>query len=41
MNQDFSWHSSAENYLQIYARAMHNPAQNPLTLIPGQPAPVK
>ncbi len=30
MSQDFSWHSSAENYLGIYNQSIQNPAPNPL-----------
>ncbi|MCB1857132.1 MAG: glycogen synthase GlgA [Gammaproteobacteria bacterium] len=31
MSQDFSWDSSAQNYLVIYQKAIDDPAQNPLT----------
>ena len=30
MQQDFSWDSSAEHYLEIYHQAIDNPASNPL-----------
>jgi len=30
MRQDFSWDASARRYLDIYSRAMDNPAPNPL-----------
>ncbi|MCP4287753.1 MAG: glycogen synthase GlgA [Gammaproteobacteria bacterium] len=31
MNQDFSWDRSAQHYVEIYQKAIDNPAPNPLT----------
>jgi glycogen synthase len=34
MKQDFSWNNSAQHYVEIYQKAIYNPAPNPLTRNP-------